>query len=185
MGRILKIALGMIIALAGLVLAFISILAHLEHGVHKLTMPGRYEIALSTGGYQIWYFWLWPSKGIETDPHHPKLLFLNDKHEIAIPGLETPGPHRSTLTIDSTQNYTEERVESFKGDYSMFQRNQGCLVYDITVKQAGNYIVSSDDKAVIVLVPKSSSYEFFEGPEDFWGSADDWNFEPAITSSRK
>jgi len=37
-----------------------------ESRIHKLKMPGTFDLALARGEYQCWYFWEWKSKGVET-----------------------------------------------------------------------------------------------------------------------
>src|SRR5688572_15275135 len=49
-----------------------------QRGTYKLLMPGTYKIALQPGNYAVWYFWRWPTIGLNEKRTPIKTLKLID-----------------------------------------------------------------------------------------------------------
>jgi hypothetical protein len=174
----MRILLALIAALVG-AMSFCCMMRNLQQGVHKLLMPATYELFLPSGDYQIWYFWQWPSKALNTAPQDPQVRILGCNNELAFPGTKSDSDiYYRTKTIEGFQ-VTDLYQEKKYFDRPGTSNDPGCELFEIKVKQSGTYKISSPERAVVAIVPWKCTYIFFDH-DDFFGSLDDLNFETAV-----
>lgn len=146
--------------IAGCVIAFCAMVVALlwvtEYGIHKLVMPGTYRMRLDPGLYTIWYFWRWPSKGINSA-------------EQRVPSLHIFGPDRRELARPLWPP-TELKLPQF------FLDRIGRSEFEMRFSAPGLYTFQSTEQCVFVVVPARNSIELGE-LDLFTGVFDDFNFD--------
>lgn len=150
----------LIVFAAGLVFLFYFV-HQKQTGLHKLLMPGTYQLKLEPETFSIWSFWEWPTKGISGVSDNPGISIVDQRGE-PIPRnfVACPGPPLRTI------------------------QNVGRMRCSIVLKQPSLVTISSEEKCVVVVQPSSALiHEPITGLISFFGCFDDFNFEKSKSSN--
>lgn len=133
-----------------------------QRGVRKLLMPGSYLIHLpARTHFSVWYFWVWPSKGIREKFDTVSIEIATPAAELGRANIRRPG---------DTQN--------------MFG-NIGRLEFEIETGTDCTVCVKCDKRCIVVLAPSSSwMYHPELGIDSFYGSFDDSNFDQSPVAQK-
>lgn len=131
---------------------------HLRSGLHKMRMPGKYQINLAKGPYAVWYFWSWPSKGIRSELQRIEIKIVQPNgSEIQ----RSPWP-------PSPSQYPADRY----GDHVGREELQ------FEALTSGMYTVECASACVLVVVPTENYYHSYMDRQEFEGINDEFKFEP-------
>jgi hypothetical protein len=156
MTRIMRVlALSILLILS----AFFFFIVTSEQGVHKLLMPGSYDVYLSANNYTAYTFWKWPSKLLNLEqPVQPiNVVIIGKDNQLIQPDPRNP---KAPIT----------------GPLLKSGSNEGRLEFELTLRKPGWYKISCKDKCVLAIVPGDKEYLWFDA-EEFYGSHDDLNFD--------
>jgi hypothetical protein len=136
-------------------------------GVHKLLMPETYSVYLPKGGYQVWNFSVWSSKGVHTKASDLQLTVLDSANKRTFSYQEKNNVKRILL---SPLPYRPSPTSK------QFGQTVGAPELDYEIEKTGTYTVSCNQKCVVVIVPDRECTSIMYNPY-FMGENDDWNFD--------
>lgn len=138
-----------------LVLTMISLAAYLrsDEGTIKMVMPGDYSLSLDKGLYSVWYFWKWPSKGVDVSQEIPEIVIVD--------------------SLGKKIKMLPEGTISFPGNTS--GHNKGILKEHFVVMSQQRVSVRSSTKCIVAIVPDKAVFNDM-GAYSFRGCDNDNNF---------
>lgn len=149
---LLTIAAG-IVLLLGLVWLAADFYSRL--GTYKMLFPGKYDIALQPGEYELIVFTRWKSKRIDEPDAKQISMEICTKNGMKIPIQESPVANFA-VKLDSS--------------------NRGGIWGGFRIAEAGTYSIMSSNKCVLIAAPASKVTDGFGGMWVCPGSDDDFGF---------
>lgn len=122
-----------------------------EGGTYKFLMPNTVSVNLSKGNYNLWYFWYWPSKGINSSSEVPEIC----------------------LTDATGKIFPAEEMNDTGGLNGI---NKGRPKYFIVCSRPQTLEIACKKRCVLVIVPHSAAFYDIGGGLRFSGSENDNNF---------